>query len=204
MRIVLFNGPPRSGKDTSAKFLELEYGAKIYGFANAVKEMAHLAYTGQPLPHDHFEEHKETPLDIFLGKTPRQVYIAFSEQLMKPLHGKDVFAKIFWDRVSQFVGEGQNIELLAVPDAGFADEVNTLTTTPGVESVTLVRLHREGCDFEGDSRSYIEIDHPGHSLDIYASDPEGLRSSITTAVATGNLPIGDLKLSGQWLSTPKA
>jgi hypothetical protein len=92
--VILFNGPPRSGKDTYANEL-LKYisNAQIFHLAGVLKNVTHNAYGLFDVGYDYFEENKDLPNDIFLGKTPRECYIHMSENYLKPLHGTDFFIK---------------------------------------------------------------------------------------------------------------
>ena len=96
-KIILLNGPPRCGKDYAGNLLTGP-GARVAKFAHVLKERTHAAYSilhrGQPAPHDWFETTKDEPCGEFLGRTPREAYIAFSEQFMKPLHGVDIFGRL--------------------------------------------------------------------------------------------------------------
>lgn len=150
-RILLVNGPPRSGKDTVGHILRLHFHAKIDKFARRLKEMAHELYGLRGLAHDAYEEQKDTPLPVFKGKTPREIYIALSETYFKPLHGEDIFGHLLWDDIKDERG------LIVITDSGFLPEARVLIDEVGVENVRLIRVHRPGSDFSGDSRSYISI-----------------------------------------------
>ncbi len=137
IKAVLFNGPPRSGKDTAAEWLTeclshristryyMPYNCKM---AESLKLAAHALFGEETLHANAFEDCKDEPHPIFLDRTPRQVYIALSEQFAKPHYGNDFFGRIFANRVI------------------------------GPENILIVHLHRRGCDFTNDSRSYIKID----------------------------------------------
>src|SRR5690349_14966217 len=88
-RLLLVNGPPRSGKDTVGAILREFFPGSIYEtkMAKALKERTHALYnlldpeTGRALRHDAFELVKDQPRDEFRGLTPRRAYIAVSEML---------------------------------------------------------------------------------------------------------------------------
>jgi hypothetical protein len=125
-------------------------------FAKALKERTHALYglmqNGKPLPHDHFEMVKDSPDFQFHGITPRQAYIAVSETLMKPLHGNEFWGSRLLDDLDDNFDS-----LIVVTDSGFAIEAGPIIEAFGEANCTLIRLHREGCNFENDSRSYIEL-----------------------------------------------
>lgn len=154
------NGPPRCGKDTAGQMLADAIGSACTNkFARVVKERCHAAYETRGLyeeydvPHDHFEHCKDEPRSEFLGRTPRECYIAFSERFYKPLHGADVFGRLLLAdlRAADAVGTW------VITDSGFREEAMPLVEHFGARSTVLVRLRREGCTFAGDSRSYLDL-----------------------------------------------
>jgi len=150
-KIILINGPPRSGKDTVGQILRLHFHATVDKFARVLKEKAHTLYGMGTLAHGAYESKKEDPLPVFLGKTPREVYIALSETYYKPLHGIDIFGKLLWQDIRNVDG------IIAITDSGFEPEARYLIDQVGAENVRLIRVYRPGCDFSGDSRSYINL-----------------------------------------------
>ena len=154
-KIILLNGPPRCGKDYAGNLLTGP-GARVAKFAHVLKERTHAAYSilhrGQPAPHDWFETTKDEPCGEFLGRTPREAYIAFSEQFMKPLHGVDIFGRLLLAELAK-----HEDDLVIVTDSGFREEAEVLVKHYGAHNVRHVRLHREGRTFSGDSRGYIDL-----------------------------------------------
>lgn len=171
VKIVFVNGPPRAGKDTVGEIL-CRHGAGrrlIQKFAFEVKERTHAAFrivdeTGRPVPHDYFEQQKEVPLDCFLGLTPRQAYIAFSEQFMKPIFGEKIFGSLLAKRLEltllaaqQKKGFRHVPDAFTITDSGFMPEALPIVEMFDPEHCTLIRVHRRGCDFSNDSRGYIDL-----------------------------------------------
>jgi len=74
----------------------------------------------------------------------------------------DIFGKIAAERVSEAMqlsdhfGE-EPYDLYVFSDCGFDAEVHHVLKLFGNENAILIRLHRDGCTYEGDSRSYIEL-----------------------------------------------
>lgn len=163
VHVLLLNGPSRSGKDYGGAALvrKLQDNGKhacVVKFAHVLKVRTHAAYGvlhhGQPAPHDWFESNKDTPAGEFLGRTPRETYIAFSENLMKPLHGDDIFGRLL---LSDLRANHSDADLIVVTDSGFRSEAEVLVKHYGAHNVTHVRLHRDGRTFAGDSRGYIDL-----------------------------------------------
>lgn len=162
MRITLLNGPPRCGKDTLGGMLEeqlLGTGVQLK-FAKALKEKVHaslglLDHNGRPLPHDAFEPRKDEPLIEFHGVSPRQAYIEFSEGYAKPLWGPGIFGEWLVEEIVKL--NVSRISHVIVTDSGFRSEATVLIDRFGADNVRLVQIRRDGCSFDGDSRSYIHL-----------------------------------------------
>lgn len=167
--IVLFNGPPRSGKDSAAKFLQ-EYGHAIgrpaarHSMSDDLKQRTHAFF--QPHMRDigpqYFENVKDTPHDFFRGMTPRQAYIWMAEEVIKPKFGKDFFGKVLTEwcdwQILQVNKKRSRAFALCETSTGFAYELAPLwawCASNACHRVKLVRIHRLGHDFSNDSRQYI-------------------------------------------------
>lgn len=162
--VIFLNGPPYCGKDTLAgHIVQRLSGFKIVKFAAVLKERTHALYGRPDLPHDHFELCKDEPNALFLGLTPRDAYIAVSEKLMKPIHGKAVFGKLL---VNTMLAEPVMPRAFVISDSGFAHEAFPVIERFGFENCILARIHAEkrGCTFEKDSRSYITL--PIKTIDV--------------------------------------
>ncbi|WP_419902154.1 hypothetical protein [Kiloniella sp.] len=162
-KIIIFNGPPRSGKDTGGETISKSFPrAKRLKFSDPLKKATHAAFDlrhvdGRELDVDHFERVKDVPLTEFFGSTPRQAYINYSELHMKVLYGKDVWGHIFMNTV-----ERHQDTIFTVPEGGFIEEVETILKR-GIpaKDVLFIRVRRQGCSFEGDSRSYLNPESLG-------------------------------------------
>jgi len=164
-KIFLVNGPPRAGKDTAQEAYPDSIRVK---FAQAVKEGAHAAFGLDPkeYPMDVFEAVKDDPNVLFFGRTPREAYISYSEDFMKPFtDDQQVFGKLLARKIETVLDEWDKNDLPNLPfvvtDSGFRPEAETLVETFGAENIILIRVHRDGTSFDGDSRSYIALDDLG-------------------------------------------
>lgn len=159
VHIVLLNGPKQSGKTTLGKAVALHLGGKAIGFADEMKRATHAAYGMYNIDYDYFETTKDCTNDAFLGLTPRQAYIHFSETYMKKVHGNDVFARLMKKRINSLCNQNYKFmpedELFVMTDCGFVEEAEYLADTFGHKNVLLIRLYRKGKTFIGDSRNYI-------------------------------------------------
>lgn len=178
-KVVLFNGPPSSGKDTLANQLANRIPKSlVVKFAAPLKKMAmHMYCDSNSQKFHEFDapERKNTPDPVFLGKSCRQVQIDISEVYMKPMHGEDVFGKFLAKTIDN---ESENYDNFFVSDSGFRPEAEVLINEYGPQNVLLLRLIREGKTYEGDSRNYINLD----DLDVKSFDIQNIEGDVNTTV----------------------
>lgn len=161
MYVVCFNGPPGSGKDSAADSLVIHANknlirAKKFKFANILKTGVH-ASLGIGSGPDTFEgEAKDIPNPVFFNLSPRQAYIAHSEQYMKKVYGENVFGELLCQQLKR--EEKHGIQLAAIADCGFRIEIEVLTKYFHPKQILIIRMQRKGHDFKNDSRSYIASD----------------------------------------------
>lgn len=183
-KIVLVNGPPRSGKDTAQTYIDNSVRLK---FAEPLKEGAHRLF-GLDLksyPMDAFENNKDEPSDLFFGRTPREVYISCSENLMKPATGDEgIFGHILSRKIKLIHSFEENVNpLYVITDSGFRQEAEVIVDNFGSENILLIRLHREGFDYKKDSRGYIELSDLGvETIDIKNNNIYQFKNDIVRAV----------------------
>lgn len=146
--IIILNGAPGCGKDTTGHFLQ-EAGMLIYSFKKPMFDIARAV-----LPEDSFgffmrdyndREQKERPQDYLGGLSIRQFMIHISEQWVKPTFGGSHFGKLAADNISTLD--------TVVTDGGFPAEVVPLLQKG--HKIVIVRLHRKNCTFAGDSRAML-------------------------------------------------
>jgi hypothetical protein len=168
--VVLLNGPPGCGKDTVASHLvqylqfgRMKFAAPIKRMAAALLDMDVAA----------LERHKDAEFEILCKEietilpsvigyedakqyeygprdTLRQLLIRISEEYLKPTYGNTFFGRIAVRELRRSA-----YPLIVFTDSGFNDEAATVTRAIGRGNTILIRLHREGCDFRNDSRSYL-------------------------------------------------
>jgi hypothetical protein len=160
--IIVLNAPPGAGKDTIAK--RMAEASKAFKLASMKEPMWDIAKAVLGSKYDEFvglyndRETKEKPCELLGGLSPRQFFIHISEQWCKPLFGEQYFGKRMLQRVNQL----KPYEVV-LSDGGFPDELKPALEAG--EAIMLVRLHRDGYTFEGDSRDYIRAeDLPGEEF----------------------------------------
>lgn len=145
MKAILFNGPPRTGKDTTALAVAEALGAPIRSLSMPIRTSV-FSLAGLQYSDALYEEIKDTPLDIFKGDSIREVMIALSERFIKPRYGS-----AFW---AHSLLQGLNAPTIIVPDLGFPEELEAFQAT--CEDVLVVHTSREGFGWANDSRRYVE------------------------------------------------
>lgn len=83
--------------------------------------------------------------------SPREALIFLSESVVKPLWSDDYFGT----RAAQLI-DSTSDKLYVFADGGFLAELIPLVGKIGAENITVAKIEREGCTFEGDSRDYVE------------------------------------------------
>lgn len=182
LKVVVFNSPPRGGKGVGASHMKevingqegnlaafhMEFKDELFKLAaNTVRvDMEDFMedYDSQVRDVNGFNQSwarqfssvdmdtwwKDVPLykvaDLFLST--RQLLIHVSEKVIKPSFGNDAFGKAM---VSQLPENG----VVFVSDSGFSEELQPVINHVGADNVLVIRLHRDGCTFEGDSRDYL-------------------------------------------------
>lgn len=151
-KVIILNGPAGCGKDTLARALvEMGFAKGVASFKNPMFNIA-MAALGQDAYREFLDGYddrarKEKPEGFLNGLSRRQFMIAISERFIKPVFGDDYFGKYLAGNLP----DGD--EVFVVSDGGFASEVAPIVAAG--HDVRLVRLHRDGHTFEGDSRGYL-------------------------------------------------
>jgi hypothetical protein len=160
--VILLNGPPRCGKDTAAGFI-VKHGKnfKEMKMSAPLKRVVGPLFNLSPDIMKVLEECKDDPAHVLFGKSYREVQIAISESLLKPMYGEDVFGKLFlnYARTTSYVN-------IVVSDTGFNSEVGPILQAYGSPNVYLVRIERDGTDFSNDSREWVNPNQFSKSFTI--------------------------------------
>lgn len=172
-KLLLLNGPPRSGKDECAKHLyskPLTKGQNMmfphwFRMSQPIKDAIRVTWGLTEAEVKELEKSKDAPNKRFGGKSYRQAQISFSEDWMKKQFGPRIFGELALARLRKSIAT-----LFICSDSGFAEEVYPLLEMFDKQDILIVKLHRPGYSFEGDSRSYIRI--PGvKEVNIYNDGP---------------------------------
>ena len=167
-KIILLNGPPSSGKDTAAKHIRRLHNTKedfglteprqacmLDRFSMPIKR-AFAATMSLPIDEDGncqpWESQKEIIIPEF-GISYRQWQIDFSESFLKK-YNEVIFGVLLARRIERRFTRGI-ANLVVVPDCGFQVEIDTIYSIYKPEDILLIRCHRPGFTFQGDSRGYV-------------------------------------------------
>lgn len=160
MDIILTNGAPFSGKDTLVRRL-------VEFFENS-----HYIRFKDPLYRRFAERHhltiekvieictgkqKDEPNDLIGGLIPRQELIDISENEIKVQFGQEGVARAVVEDMLDV--ESHFRKTFVFPDGGFEVERELFAKVLphyGLRRLITVRILRDGCTFENDSRSYLE------------------------------------------------
>lgn len=161
MNVIILNGPPGCGKDTLANQLTKVINNSVSSrFKNVLyRRMAekHNLELGYVIAMCNDRDLKDIPSELFEGLSPRQELINISENEIKVKYGQEgVATKTLMDMLDI---EDYGRKTFVFSDGGFPAEVSLLKRVLkryGLVNFILVRINKDGCTFEGDSRNYID------------------------------------------------
>jgi len=149
--IVIFNGPPASGKDEAASLFKEEFGFGNLSFKYQLfkETIEHFKVDKEWFMEGYNDRSQKEKKEFALGdRSRREAMIHVSEDIIKPRNGKSFFG---W-KVSKEIEEGKHY---AIADGGFIEELEPIIEKVGNENIIIVQLTREGHDYSTDSRRYF-------------------------------------------------
>lgn len=168
-KVIILNGPPGSGKDAIASAMGDRY-AKTYPTTEHLEvkdKLFRQAFILSGIPEYDWNirytdrKLKETPWDRLGGLSQREFLIKISEEWVKPIFGRDFYGIHAGQAASNVTVYGNNA---VFSDGGFQEEFDAIKSIVGKENILLVRLYREGTNWDGDSRGYLN--NPDWEVDI--------------------------------------
>lgn len=146
MNIILLNGPPRCGKDTIGNLLRRDYGYSKKSFALPLKR-AIASFFNQDL--EWLEANKDETLH---GVRYRDLLIDLSEKVIKPRFDNKFFGEQCAWEINSYAPHN-----FVITDCGFEEEVHAfIECVDPMYTCHLWRVSRPGCDFDSDSREFVE------------------------------------------------
>lgn len=162
---VIFNGPPRCGKDTAKEAITSFYKSFVTTIEPVILTFSTVLQKAVPelyaIDKDEWDERynsdeKDEPWDKLFGISQRQAVIELAEKHLKRLHGPDVFSDIMLNMVDKIRSNiHEKDDVLFLMDTGFDEEFQAFVNRVGKENCLYVKVDRPGCNFDNDSRSYI-------------------------------------------------
>ena len=151
-KVVVFNGPPSSGKNTLAAFIRGCTQAVHMEFKRKLIEIALMVSGVSSSDWEYwYGQDKEQPRNALDGHSCRSFLIMVSEEMIRPHMGSAYFGHAAAEELKMYLpGHG-----VVFSDSGFGEELQPVVDVAGAENVIVVQLHREGTDFRGDSRAYL-------------------------------------------------
>lgn len=174
MKLILLNGPPRSGKDTLGQGL-IEHLTKqgYYAFHEKFSAPLKTSFAGmmkRPMFKDfivgYWEDRKEHIVPG-LGVSFRKWQQDMSERFMKPCYGQDIFGRLLHQRLIDkgVFDTNEKPAVAVITDCGFQVEVDYLLQHLTKADIIVFQIHRAGCTFEGDTRELV-TNHKGETIGI--------------------------------------
>ena len=151
-KLIILNAPKNCGKDVAAEHLVKMFNYRHVEFKAPVEKLVKSFYSLTDKEHEllYRRENKEVPQSCLMNKSIRDCYIHVSENVIKPMFGRDVFGVLLANSLQSGVS--------VCSDGGFEDEVEAVAKEIGKDNILVVQIHSEGKSFEGDSRDYLYVD----------------------------------------------
>lgn len=165
MKAIILNAAKGVGKDVGADYIADVFDSEDFlvgrkSFKSVLNNIVKAIYgiSDRRWKTLTSRENKELPSACLNGKSSRQVQIEVSEQVIKPFYGKDFFGKA--------TAKEMYCDLEVFSDGGFVEEITPLIERLGEDNILVIRVHREGYDFSGDSRSFLPDDIVPNVIDV--------------------------------------
>lgn len=200
-KLILFNGPPRSGKDTAASYAQayclrnrrVPYRRALASYFFDIMAPI-LAVPAAELIRT-YEDEKDTKK--YNGFSLRELIILFSRTFAWPTFGDNFLAVRTADqwlrpclqRHDPGVTERLGPPVFIISDLGRPSELLPFLPFFDPEDILIIRLYREGYSFENDCRQYVY--NPGSFLKEGASPGDALLEVRGRGIE--NLSIGMLE-----------
>ena len=148
--IILFNGPPASGKDCAADLFKTK-GYKHLSFKYQLfkETFKYFDVSEDWFMTDYDNRDVKERASVHLGGfSRREAMIHVSENVIKPKRGLDYFGKM----VAEEIDPNKDY---VISDGGFSHELFPIINKIGAKNFVLVQLVRDRCDYSTDSRRYF-------------------------------------------------
>ena len=169
---IVLNGPPNVGKDTLADIfidncpgaMKKQFKEQLYVDTMEEFHITRTVHQAEFMQRCTSRMSKEIAWHRLGGLSPRQALIHTSEYVIKPNQGKEYFGLA---AATECLLSKAQVAIFA--DGGFQAEIEPLKEI--YENVIIFRLHRDGCSFVGDSRTYLPCGEDVHDLRLVDNEP---------------------------------
>jgi len=152
--IILLNGPPGSGKDTAAEYITLALGnSKVHHdkLSRPMKASLQKIFNFNISEMRALEAYKEDSNGPeYADMSYREMQISMFNYL-GAAYGPDILGRLFVRR-----NRDNAKRHTVISDSGFNAEIKPILESNIYGGVGLIRLNRDGCDYEEDIRERIE------------------------------------------------
>jgi hypothetical protein len=208
MKLLLINGPPGSGKDTT-KGIALKWVAIHFPHIipcverfSAPLKASFAAIMEADLDDDllipTYEDTKEKPIPLLANTSYRQFQIYLATH-MKAAYGPDIFGKLFLSRIKHCtddelsdtaIADDYREWLFIIPDCGFQSELDTVLASGrfAPEDILLLNMNRLDCAW--DSREPV------------IARPPVRRAAINNTSTLDHLKTEVEHVLSQWITFP--
>jgi hypothetical protein len=149
-KIILFNGPPGSGKDYATKIIMQELAVDEPVHMKLSKPLKDLVMDHFNLTAEQLEGTKDDAATASMHSSLRDYQIALFESIAKIL-GRQWLSTSLVNRAKRF-----DNNVIIVSDCGREEEIGPIIKNFGARNVMLIQLHRQGTTFKHDIRQYID------------------------------------------------
>jgi adenylate kinase family enzyme len=145
-KIIILNGPPRSGKDTAAEEIERVFDAVHLKLSWPLK---YIVSDTLGLSREELEANKErkTVYDLSYRQLQIEVYNA-----LKRIFGDTWLASMTITRIDR----AQSNDTFVLSDCGRQEEVDAMVSAFGKNNVLVLKVYRQDTSFKNDIRGYVQ------------------------------------------------
>jgi len=147
--IVIFNGPPRSGKDYAACAVQKYLGHDACAHIKMSQPLKNLVSTITGVSLLDLEAEKEKPHAFGMHMSYRDAQIGLFESIARVM-GRDWLGRAATSKIAKLDHEN-----VVISDGGRSEEIVPLIDMFGGKNIMVVQLVRRGTSFQGDIRHYI-------------------------------------------------
>lgn len=160
IKVIFFNGPPRSGKDTAVEAVGNDrdfrerYHIVIDRSSAPMKNAIGAMFDRNPIE---LEATKDRINPVLLHMTYRTAQIKLFQWMARTFE-PGILGLLLGRRLTRQMAlfDSVDVPLLAlIPDMGNDEELTSFLEYVSPENILIVRLSRSGTSFDGDCRTYV-------------------------------------------------